>query len=61
MDRPWLIIVVLLHVGLLGIPYYWKTKYSVPMRLTIIAVSIAYTLFVVILTIIVLRFVINAF
>jgi predicted amidophosphoribosyltransferase len=44
-DRPWLLIVVLLHVGLLGIPMYWKTKYSTRVRLVIIAVSIAYTIF----------------
>jgi len=44
-DRPWLLIVVLLHVGLLGIPLYWKTKYSLSVRLGIIAASIAYTVF----------------
>lgn len=47
MDRPWLLIVVILHVGLLGIPLYWKTKYSTPVRIAIIAASMAYTLFAV--------------
>jgi len=47
MDRPWLLVVVLLHVGVLGIPLYWKTKYSTSVRLAIIAASIAYTLFAV--------------
>jgi len=44
-DRPWLLIVVLLHVGVLGIPMYWKTKYSTSVRLAIIGASIAYTVF----------------
>jgi len=48
MDQPWLLAVVLLHVGFLGIPVYWRTKYSTSVRLAIIAASIAYTLFVVI-------------
>ncbi len=43
LDRPWVIIVVLLHVGLLGIPLYWKTKYSLATRLLIVAASIVYT------------------
>ncbi len=60
-DRPWLLVVVLLHVGLLGIPLYWRTKYSAPVRLGIIVASIAYTLFVVIVTIRVLAFIVGAF
>ena len=46
-DRPWLLIIVVLHVGVLGVPLYWKTKYSTSVRLAIIAASIAYTLFAV--------------
>ena len=52
-DRPWLLIVVVLHVGLLGIPMYWKTKYSMRVRLIIIAVSIAYTIFSVVIIVVV--------
>jgi hypothetical protein len=44
-DRPWLLIVVVLHVGLLGIPLYWKTSYSTSVRLVIIVASIVYTVF----------------
>lgn len=47
MDRPWLLVVVVLHVGVLGIPLYWKTNYSTPARLAIIAASIVYTVFAV--------------
>jgi ribosomal protein L40E len=42
-DRPWLIVIVLLHLGLLGIPLYLKTRYSLATRLMICAASIAYT------------------
>ena len=42
-DKPWLIIVVLLHVGLLGIPMYWRTSYSVGVRIGIVLASIVYT------------------
>jgi hypothetical protein len=51
MDRPWFIIVLLLHVGVLGIPAFWKTNYSVPTRLLIILASILYTLFAVVVII----------
>lgn len=47
MDRPWLLIVVLLHVGVLGIPLYWKTKHPLPVRLAFIGASIVYTVFAV--------------
>ena len=47
MDRPWFIVVMLLHVGFLGIPLYWKTGYSAKTRMMICAASIAYTLFAV--------------
>ena len=41
----WLIIVLLLHVGLLGIPIYWRTKYSTTTRLFIIGiVAVTYLL-----------------
>ncbi|MBC8354661.1 MAG: hypothetical protein H8E66_21905 [Planctomycetes bacterium] len=43
LDRPWVIVVLLLHVGLLGIPVYWKTNYSVATRLLIVVASIVYT------------------
>jgi hypothetical protein len=44
LNRPWFLVVLLLHVGILGIPAYWATKYSVTTRLLIIAASIVYTL-----------------
>ena len=44
-DRPWFIVIVLLHVGLLGIPYYLKTGYSLRARLMMCIASIAYTVF----------------
>jgi hypothetical protein len=43
MDRPWAIILLLLHVGFLGIPIYWKTNYSVGTRVWISLASIVYT------------------
>jgi hypothetical protein len=43
-DKPWLIVIVMLHVGFLGIPMYWRTNYSVATRLWLVAASIAYTL-----------------
>ena len=61
MDRPWLLVVVLLHVGVLGIPLYWKTKYSTSVRLAIIAVSIAYTLFAVTFIVLGCMFIIGKF
>ena len=45
MDRPWLLVVVLLHVGVLGIPLYWKANYPAHVRLGVIAASIVYTIF----------------
>ena len=38
-----IIILVILHVGILGIPVYWKTKYAAPIRLLLILVSGIYT------------------
>ncbi|MDG2223162.1 MAG: hypothetical protein P8L85_17405 [Rubripirellula sp.] len=43
MDRPWVITLLLLHVGFLGIPIYWKTNYSVGTRVWISVASIVYT------------------
>ena len=43
LDRPWVIVVLLLHVGLLGIPLYWKTKYSLAVRWFLVVASIVYT------------------
>ncbi|MGB0600204.1 MAG: hypothetical protein ACPGLY_26300 [Rubripirellula sp.] len=43
MNRPWAIILLLLHVGFLGIPIYWKTNYSVGTRVWISVASIVYT------------------
>lgn len=46
-DRPWILAVLILHVGLLGIPMYWKTRYSVRTRVLICVLSVVYTLFAV--------------
>lgn len=46
-DRPWLIVLAVLHVGVLGIPLYLSTKYSLTTRLLICLVSMAYTVFAV--------------
>ncbi len=43
LDRPWVIVVLMLHVGLLGIPVYWKTNYSLAARLMMVVASIVYT------------------
>jgi hypothetical protein len=43
-DRPWLILIVLLHLGILGIPLYWCTRYSLKTRLAIVLLSVVYTL-----------------
>lgn len=43
LDRPWFLFILVLHVGFLGIPAYWKTNYSVTTRLFIVAASIVYT------------------
>ena len=43
MSRPWVIVLMVLHIGFFGIPFYWKTNYSVGVRVLIIAVSILYT------------------
>jgi hypothetical protein len=51
LDRPWVIILVMLHLGLLGIPLYWKTNYSVAMRLMFVVASILYTIFAVLVII----------
>ncbi len=57
LDRPWVLVVLLLHVGLLGIPIYWRTKYSLPTRLLLVVGSIAYTVTVVALVILILRWI----
>jgi len=61
MDRPWFIVVLLLHVGILGIPAYWATNYSTPTRLLIIVASILYTLFAVVVIIWSLRQIASVF
>ena len=48
LDRPWFLIVLVLRVGVLGIPAYWQTKYSAATRLLIIIASILYTLFAIV-------------
>jgi predicted amidophosphoribosyltransferase len=43
-DRPWVIVLTMLHVGFLGIPLYWHTRYSTRVKLAMIAASILYTI-----------------
>ncbi|MEM1070429.1 MAG: hypothetical protein AAGG48_06655 [Planctomycetota bacterium] len=57
MDRPWVIVVLLLHVGFLGIPIYWKTKYSVGTRVWICVASIVYTVAAVAFIIVMIRWI----
>jgi len=46
-DEPWFILVLLLHLGVLGIPFYLVTRYSLVVRLALVVASILYTLFVI--------------
>jgi ribosomal protein L40E len=55
LDRPWVIVVLMLHVGFLGIPAYWKTSYSLGVRLMMVIVSIVYTVGAVAFIVIMLR------
>ena len=57
MDRPWVIVVLLLHVGFLGIPVYWKTKYSVSTRIWICVASIVYTVGAVVFIVVMLKWI----
>ena len=43
--HPWVLAILLLHLGVFGIPIYWKTKHSTNVRIMIVLVSIAYTIF----------------
>ena len=43
LDKPWLIVILVLHLGFLGIPLYWKTSYSLGVRIWIVVASIVYT------------------
>ena len=60
-SRPWVIVVLVLHVGCFGIPIYWKTNHSVGVRLAIIAVSIVYTVAAVAFIYVMLRWIANIF
>lgn len=55
LDRPWVIVVLILHVGLLGIPVYWKTNHSLGARLTMVIASIVYTVGAVMFIVMMLR------
>lgn len=50
-EQPWILLVLVLHVGVLGIPVYWKLNYPLTARLLIILGSIAYTIFAVLVII----------
>ena len=39
-----LIVLTMLHVGVLGIPLYWHTRYSIRVKLAMIAASVLYTI-----------------
>jgi hypothetical protein len=48
LDRPWMLTILLLHLGAFGIPLYWRRScYSRSVRLGLIVVSILYTILVV--------------
>ncbi|MEO8495556.1 MAG: zinc ribbon domain-containing protein [Planctomycetota bacterium] len=55
LDRPWVLVVLILHVGFLGIPVYWKTNYSLGVRLMMVIASIVYTIIAVAFILIMLR------
>ena len=61
LDRPWFLIVLILHLGVLGIPAYWATGYSLPTRLLIVTASILYTAFAVVVIVWSLRQIANLF
>jgi len=60
-DKPWLLVVLILHVGFLGIPLYWRTKYSAGVRLAMVIVSIVYTVLAVAIIVWFCKFIFNAF
>ena len=43
LHRPWVVLVIVLHLGFLGIPVYWRLKYSLAERIWICVASIVYT------------------
>lgn len=45
-DRPWIIAIVLLHLGIFGATWYWKLNHSREVRIALVVVSFFYTLFV---------------
>ena len=47
-DRPWLLTILLLHLGVFGIPLYWQARYSRNIRIGIVIVSILYTILVIV-------------
>ena len=59
LDRPWVIVVLMLHVGLLGIPVYWKTKYSLGARVFLVVTSIVYTVGVVVIIVVMLQWLVH--
>ena len=50
-DRPWVMTILLLHLGVFGIPLYWKASYSRNTRILVVILSIVYTLLVVVVVI----------
>ena len=59
LNRPWVIVVLMLHVGLLGIPWYWRTKYSLGARLFMVIASIVYTVAAVVFIVLMVRWLIH--
>ena len=47
-DQTWFIIVILLHLGVLGVPFYMATRYSLAIRLGLVIISVLYTAFVIV-------------
>ena len=59
LDRPWVLVVLILHVAFLGIPVYWKTNYSLGARLFMVVASIVYTVGAVAFIVVMLRWLIH--
>jgi predicted amidophosphoribosyltransferase len=45
MERPWMLAIIILHLGLFGIPLYWKMNFSKNTRIVLVTTSILYTAF----------------
>jgi hypothetical protein len=51
LERPWVVTILVLHLGAFGIPLYWHLRLSLRARCWIIGLSILYTLLVVLIVV----------